>query len=402
MPDDKQSLIDMKADFLALTGNEISKVAIHKKFSPEAVLFLKKVLNKLLSLSIAAPNELSHSSTFSCIQIKDSSKFKLPLRYQQEYPSYRSFNKESSLMNLQFEYDLKSGNWNSIELTKATRNDQTDSKETIDDIQPKGLYIRDLGYITTTYLKGVTERDAYFLNRLPKIGVYICQQGKMTVLDWNKLDREMNSNNEDLREIEVFLGKKEKIKCRLIINSLPQKTKEERIRKASKSGQRSKGYQLSKEYKVKAGYNIFITNVPENILSARMVIKTYTIRWQIEIVFKTWKSNLDIHRVKPVKTQRMLCQLIAKLIWIWLNTRLHHITSLLIAEKIKDTEACSIFKFLKYAFKFFRVMINSLDELHTFINWFYSAIPPMLKDLCVEKRLKKKTHNQILKVVCKC
>lgn len=401
LPQDKQSLVDMKADFIELTNSEISKIAIHKKFTPEAVEFLKQVLNRLLTLSISTPKALNENDTFSCIQIKDSTKFKLPLCYQDDYPSYGSFNKNGSLMNLQFEYDIISGNWSSIELTKATRNDQADSKETIESIIPSGLYIRDLGYITTSYLRGVQERSAYFINRLPKIGVYTKQQGELLPFDWSKLDREMKKNGETLREVEVYIGKKEKLKCRIIINALPENIKEERIRKASIGGKRSNGYRLSKEYKLKAGYNIFITNVPKDKLAPLNIIEAYSLRWQIELVFRTWKSNLDIHNIKPVKTPRMQCQLIAKLIWIWLTSRLHHYSSILISDKLKDTKACSIFKFLKYATKFFREMLYSITDQTTFINWFNRAIPPLLDDLCIEKRLKKRTHVQILSTISK-
>lgn len=73
-------------------------------------------------------------------------------------------------MNFQYEFDLFSGNWTSLELTKATRNDQTDSNETVNDIKQGSLNIRDLGYITPTYLKAVEKNIAYYINRLPKIG----------------------------------------------------------------------------------------------------------------------------------------------------------------------------------------------------------------------------------------
>ena len=70
-------------------------------------------------------------------------------------------------MNLQYEYDLVSGNWSYIKCTNCKRNDQQDSKETADLITKGDLYIRDLGYITPTYLKSIIKKKAFFINRMP-------------------------------------------------------------------------------------------------------------------------------------------------------------------------------------------------------------------------------------------
>ena len=396
IPHDQLSLVDLKYDFLAYIENTISKVAIHKKFTPEALSFLKEILNQLLSFNLAFKTEagLSHSF-FSCINIKDSSKFKLPLTFLSDYPSYGSYNKLTAFLNLQFEFDAMTGNWNCVELTKATRNDQTDSKETSGDIQERGLYIRDLGYITTTYLLAVGRKNAYYLNRLPKIGVYQLVDQMYKPIDWNVLDKKIKQARLPYYEMEAYLGKEERIKTRMIISPVPKNVTEERIRKAKQGGKRTNGYQISKEYKVKAQYNIFITNVPQDILSEDDIIKTYKLRWQIELIFKTWKSNLQIHKVKAVRTIRMECQLIAKLIWILLNTRLHQLAQFILWEKLPG-KGCSQLKFFKLATKFSKSLLQSIVRLKLFQSWFNNTIIPILPDLIIEKRLTKDTNCLIL------
>lgn len=390
------SLLDLKCDIYEHSKYHISQEAIHKHFTPEAVSFLKAVFSQLLSLKLSPFCESALSTLpFSAILIKDSTKFKLPISFQENYPSYGGYSKNLSLMNLQYEFDLISGNWNSLELTKATRNDQTDSKETAMEIKKGSLNIRDLGYITPTYLKGVDKNEAYYINRLPKIGIYQLLDDSYVPIDWVTLDKEIKEKMLSHLELEVYLGEKDKIKTRLILVPVPDSVAQERIRKAQQGGKRSGGYQLSKEYKIKARYNIFISNVSQDILSINQVVEAYKLRWQIELVFKTWKSNLNIHKIKTMKKERMECQLIAKLIWILMNSKIFQIANNVL--KINSPGiGCSSVKFYKQAKKFSQALRFVIVNNCSISKWFIATILPIIPNLLVEKRMKKVTHHQTL------
>ena len=43
-------------------------------------------------------------------------------------------------------------------------------------------------------------------------------------------------------------------------------------------------------------YLSLVTNVPRSILTARQLIAVYRLRWQIELVFKEWKSYANLHK----------------------------------------------------------------------------------------------------------
>jgi hypothetical protein len=65
---------------------------------------------------------------------------------------------------------------------------------------------------------------------------------------------------------------------------------------------------------------MYITNIEQEVLSAEHVYEFYSLRWQVEIIFKTWKSIFHIHAVKQVKIERFQCQLYGKLILLLLSS----------------------------------------------------------------------------------
>lgn len=400
---DSLSLLDLKCDLITHENCNLSREAIHKRFNPAAVSFLKGLVSKLVSshLSFSA-TPLTQPCFFKAIFVKDSTKMRLPSSYFSSYPGYGGYkNNVGSLMNIQYECDLLSKNWSRLELTQATRNDQAESRETVADIKAGSLYIRDLGYITTTYLKGVQKEGAFYLNRLPKIGVFIKVDGKYQPLDWQALNRKMKKGKLAHLEYEVYLGE-EKVKSRLVLSPVPKEVASERIRKAAKGGKRSKkGYQLSKEYKIKAHYNSFITNVPQEILPMEQVKEGYGLRWQVELIFKAWKSNLKIHKIKAMKKERMECQLLAKFIWILLSSKLLQVSEQILKRSSPD-KTCSLFKFskrIKEVSQHLRLVIFSKSS---FINWYKKNILPIIPYLYVEEKMKKPSHNQVLNSLFRC
>ncbi len=61
-------------------------------------------------------------------------------------------------------------------------------------------------------------------------------------------------------------------------------------------------------------WSLFITNVPATMLTLRQVVILYAVRWQIELIFKVWKSECELDRVAGQHRARVLSELYAKLI----------------------------------------------------------------------------------------
>ena len=111
----------------------------------------------------------------------------------------------------------------------------------------------------------------------------------MKPLDWKKTDAHFKKHALPSLELDVLIYEKNKIPCRLLIEPVSDIEYCRRLKKAVEKT-KSRGSVPSKLLKITLKYNLFITNVSANILPFEVIRKTYYLRWQIELVFKTWKS----------------------------------------------------------------------------------------------------------------
>lgn len=79
-----------------------------------------------------------------------------------------------------------------------------------------------------------------------------------------------------------------------------------------------KGITYSEKSKRLAGINIYVTNTPWGIVPMEQIHDFYSLRWQMDIIFKTWKSQFQIHHWQNIKQERLESHVYGKLIAIFL------------------------------------------------------------------------------------
>ncbi len=393
----KTSLPDMAADINQHFDIDISKEALHKKFRPEGVAFFEELIKRQITKQFCLPEADELKNKFSSIMIKDSSKFSLPESFNGQYPGFGNFSKQNGLMNIQYEYDLLNGDWQYIRLTNIKRNDQKDSKETINLLSKGGLYIRDLGYITPTYLKAIVTQEAYFLNRLPaQINIYTLEK---ELLDWKNINRKFNKTRAESMDMDVLIYKKELLPCRLVIERVNDVEYRKRLKKAKNSA-KSRGVGLSAIHKIRCRYNTFITNVGKDTIPAKKIRTTYFLRWQIELVFKTWKSFFEINKVKKVKKERIECQLLAKLLWVILNWRLFNICNRHVQLESPEI-GVSVLSFFKRCLNLSQTLRLVVLKRLTLSSWLNKDFLPQIDNTACQAPWGKKTHYQLVNEIIK-
>jgi hypothetical protein len=94
---------------------------------------------------------------------------------------------------------------------------------------------------------------------------------------------------------------------------VPSQVAEERRRKLHAAAQ-DKGRTPSARQLVLCDWVIFLTNVPSERLSVAEVLVLARARWQIELLFKLWKSHGQVDESRSAKPYRILCEVYAKLL----------------------------------------------------------------------------------------
>jgi hypothetical protein len=111
------------------------------------------------------------------------------------------------------------------------------------------------------------------------------------------------------------VGAQEHLPCRVLFVRLPEEVVNRRRQKANEKARR-KGRTLSPRYLKLLAWNIYITNVPVEMLTIRQAVVLYSLRWQVELIFKLWKSQCKLDRVAGLRRERVLCELYAKMIGV--------------------------------------------------------------------------------------
>jgi IS4 transposase len=198
-----------------------------------------------------------------------------------------------------------------------------------------------MGYFKLDSLKAIANRSAYFLSRL-RYGVHIYdEQG-------NCLQLKKLMSKEGCIDQWVWIGKKQRLAVRLVMIPLPAAKAAERKRKARED--RDKRLNHSKIYYQWLDYVVFITNVDDQLWTTQQVAQAYKVRWQIEIIFKSWKSAFNLQWILKEQYRnehRIITAILLMLLFICLFMQKIYLHYKATVEKMND-RIISLFKLSKY------------------------------------------------------
>jgi hypothetical protein len=211
--------------------------------------------------------------------------------------------------------DLRSGGLSHIEIEPGRTADGGSVRQHAAR-RPGGLRITDLGYFSVSVFAALLATDVHFLSRLHyKTTVRTTAGVVVELLDW--LGRHVGR----IVDQSILLGP-EQLGCRLIAWRLPPAVANRRRCKLRREMRGKYGHEPSAARLAWCDWTILVTSVPIVQITAEEAIVLYRARWQIELLFKRWKSQ-DLVAVLSGSTdvRRMACvwaRLLAALLQHWL------------------------------------------------------------------------------------
>jgi len=313
-----------------ITGLRISKQAIFERMNSSWVLLVKQLLEMVIAQRTSKLDSMEVFKYFNRVLLQDSTCFHLPDYMVSIFKGSFANGNEKSIAKLNLVMDVLSGKFLQMQWMSFTKTEQALSGNIFDLAHKGDLVIRDLGYSVLDVFKKMNQECIYFLSRL-RFGILLYDAVSKEPLNLLKLLK-----GKSHLSLWVLCGKNKTTKARLVAIKLSEEQAAERKRRAKHN--RDKSLNHTQEYYRLLDYVIFITNVTEDIWDEHQVANAYRVRWNIEIIFKSWKSGLNIKHIIPkdvIHTERIESILYLMMLYaIWFQT-LVYIPLKLYAEKHK-------------------------------------------------------------------
>jgi hypothetical protein len=246
------------------------------------------------------------------------------------------------------------------------------------------LFLFDLGYFKLTAFATIAAAQAYFLSRLNhQTTLREVVGGRQRALD---LPKSLASDTRPLVEKTIVLGACERMPARLIAVRMPEAIVTERRRRAYAAAKKQ-GYTLSQAYLTLRAWNLFITNGPATVWPPKTGAVAYSLRWQVELVFRAWKSGLPLATLTTTTKYSPLCYRYGRRLLILLTSALSSPLRVTVWQQHREL---SLFKFVRHcqanADHWFQCLFQPPLQLTTFLSRLCAAAERLVRKAVRKRR----------------
>jgi Transposase DDE domain len=241
--------------------------------------------------------------------VMDSSTITLPDEMQEQFRGCGgSHGSGAAALKLQTELDLRSGALEHVEIEPGRSPDGATSRQDVR--RGKGsLRITDLGYFALAVFAAMAAAGEFFLSRL-QYGTHVLLHEGVTVevLQW------LGKQTGPFVDVSILLGQEHRLPCRLIAWRLPPEQANRRRRKLRQEIKRKRGNEPCAARLAWCDWTILVTNVPGELLTPKEAAVLYRARWQVELLFKRWKSQGLVAELKGSTVVRQMVRVWSRLL----------------------------------------------------------------------------------------
>jgi hypothetical protein len=300
----------------AQLGIDVTTTAIDNRFTPQLVVFFRAVLERTVSRVLAAaPPTGDLLKRFTSVRIGDSSTIALPDELADQFPGCGgTLRAGKAALKIHLLWEFLTGAILQLRITPGRHSDATNP--IAQEVPPAGsLSLFDLGYFCLDRFQRLARAGAFWISRLQHGTLVYDSEGRPLAL----LEYLRQQTGKGPVDVSVLLGVSHRLPCRLIALRVPQEVADRRRQKVHEKAKKH-GRVPSREYLQWQDWTIFVTNCEPELLTWQAVVVLYRARWQIELMFKLWKSYncLATHRA-GASAQEQLAMVYAKLVAVLLQ-----------------------------------------------------------------------------------
>lgn len=294
----------------AACGLAVTPQGLDARFTPAAADCLQRVLAVAMrQLVAAAPVMVPILRRFNGVYVWDSTTLTLPDALATTWPGCggRVATNTRAALKVQVRWELTTGALEVAELQAGRESDHA-AGDRATPLPVGALRLTDLGYVSLGRLIDLLAQGVLVLSRLPAHVVVFDEQQRR----WSAAAL-LNRQGTATVDLPVTLGVTERVPVRLVARRVLPLVAERR-RRAWRAAAHREGRTVSPERLALAAWDAYLTTAPSARLSAEEALTLVRARWQVELLFKLWKSHGRIDEWRSHQPHRILCEVYAKLL----------------------------------------------------------------------------------------
>jgi hypothetical protein len=285
----------------------VSPQAIDQRYSKELAQFFQRLFAQMAAARVRATGSLCDLfERFTEVSAIDSTVIVLPAEMASQFPGCGGGGPaggNAAALKLQTEINLKTGVLLSVQIESGRSPDSASDRQQAD-VKKGSLRLADLGYYSVSVLQRIVACAAHFVSRV-QFQTRIEVDGQVLSVFAYLFGLAASVGSIDK---PILLGKDTRLACRLIAWRVPAAIAARR-RRTLREIHCKRGKTPSRGALAMCDWNVLITDLPQKKLTINEAIVLYRSRWQIELLFKRWKSFCGIDLLDGRSPVHVECRL---------------------------------------------------------------------------------------------
>lgn len=298
------------AQTAALLGVQVTAQAVEQRHTMRLAKFLQALFRKATQTIVKSQKALAPLlERFPAVLILDSTTVTLPDVMREQFPGCGgTHGGGQAAMKVQTQWDLRSGGLDTAAIEAGRDSDYKTPVQSAP-ITPGALRITDLGYFDIAVFERLHRNGGYWLSRLQfGTSVFSTDGQQLQLLDW------LGKQPGPFVNQPILMGAERKLPCRIVAWRVPQEVANRRRQKLIAETRRKDGRVPSKERLAWCDWIILVTNMGPELVTPKEIAVLYRARWQIELLFKRWKSLGLIAELTGSTVARQMVRLWSRLL----------------------------------------------------------------------------------------